>query len=272
MSLAELSVIIPCYRCADTIERAVASVDAQTLRPAELILVDDCSGDDTLETLRVIQQAYGEKWIKIISPDENKGCGGARNIGWSIATQPYVAFLDADDVWVPHKVEIQFNWMRNHPDVLYTGHPVSVLADNSAQPPDITGQPDFKRMHGSRLLLSNNQVAASSIMAKRDMPYRYAAGRRRTEDYLLSCQICLDGHSIYRCTEKLAAFYKAPFGAGGLSEDLWLMEKSELSVYRDLHREKRLNLLGMLFTQAWSLLRYTRRIAIVHIFRSKRKK
>ncbi len=215
MPLADLSVIIPCYRCADTIERAVASVDAQTLRPAELILVDDCSGDETLETLRVIQQAYGEEWIKIISPDENIGCGGARNVGWSIATQPYVAFLDADDVWVPQKIEIQYGWMQKHPDVLYTGHPVDVIAGDDKQPTDIIGQPEFERVYSWRLLLSN-QFAAASIMAKRDMPYRYASdGRRRTEDYLLSCQICLDGIPIYRCTEKLGALHKPSFGAGG---------------------------------------------------------
>jgi glycosyltransferase involved in cell wall biosynthesis len=272
MSLAEVSVIIPCHRCTGTIARAVASVDAQTLKPAELILVDDCSGDDTLETLGIIQQAYGEKWIKIISPEENRGCGGARNVGWSIATQPYVAFLDADDVWVLHKVEIQFSWMRNHPDVLYTGHQVTVLAGNNKKPADITGQPEFERVYAWRLLFSN-QMSAISIMAKRDMPYRYASdGRPRTEDYLLSCQICLDGIPIYRCTEKLAAVYKPIYGAGGLSQNLWSMEKSELSVYNDLYKEKRLGLLSLLVLQAWSLLKHMRRIMIVHIFRYKRKR
>ncbi len=267
MSVAELSVIVPCYRCADTIKRAVASVDAQTLKPAELILVDDCSGDDTLEILQVIQQAYGEQWIKVICAEENLGCGGARNIGWSIATQPYVAFLDADDVWVPQKVEIRFNWMRNHPDVLYTGHPIGVLAKGHFKPPDTNGQPEFRRVHWLRLLLSN-QMAAASIMAKRDMPYRYASdGRRRTEDYLLSCEICLDGNPIYRCPEELGFYYKAPFGAGGLSGDLWLMEKSELGMYRELYGEKRLNGFSMLVVQAWSLLKYFRRVVIVQLVR-----
>ena len=269
MPLAEVSAIIPCYRCTDTIARAVASVDAQTLRPAELILVDDCSGDDTLETLRAVQQAYGESWIKIISPDENVGCGGARNIGWGIATQPYVAFLDADDAWAPQKIEIQYSWMRNHPDVMYTGHPVSVLDGNNKKPADITGQPEFERVYARRLVFFN-AFAAASIIAKRDMPYRYASdGRRRTEDYLLSCQLCLDGNPIYVCTEKLGALYKPHFGAGGLSQDLWLMEKSELGVYRKLYEEKRLSLLSMLLTQAWSLLKYIRRILIVYIFRDK---
>jgi hypothetical protein len=162
--------------------------------------------------------------------------------------------------------------MRNHPDVLYTGHPVSVLAEDHFQPADIKGQPEFKRVHWLRLLLSN-QFAAASIMAKRDMPYRYSSdGRRRTEDYLLTCEICLDGNLIYRCPEELGAYYKPPFGAGGLSGDLWLMEKSELGIFRYLYTEKKLSLLTMLFAQVFSLAKYMRRIAIVHIFRPGRKR
>ena len=270
MSLAELSVIIPCYRCADTIERAASSVDTQSLRPAELILVDDCSGDGTLKTLQSIQQTYGEKWVKIIALGENIGCGRARNKGWDIATQPYIAFLDADDVWVKRKVEIQLNWMKSHPDVIYTGHPANVLTKDHFQPADLIGQPVFKRVHWLHLLLSN-RFAAASIMAKRDMNYRYAPdGRRRTEDYLLSCEICLDGHSIYRCTEYLGAYHKAPFGAGGLSEDLWLMEKSELGIYKYLYMKKSLGLFTMLLAQMFSLVKYFRRVVIVALLRARK--
>ena len=270
MSLAELSVIIPCYRCADTIERAASSVDTQSLRPAELILVDDCSGDGTLKTLQSIQQTYGEKWVKIIALGENIGCGRARNKGWDIATQPYIAFLDADDVWVKRKVEIQLNWMKSHPDVIYTGHPANVLTEDHFRPADLIGKPAFKRVHWLHLLLSN-RFAAASIMAKRDMNYRYAPdGRRRTEDYLLSCEICLDGHSIYRCTEYLGAYHKAPFGAGGLSEDLWLMEKSELGIYKYLYMKKSLGLFTMLLAQIFSLVKYFRRVMIVALLRARK--
>ena len=270
MSFAELSVIIPCYRCSDTIERAVASVDRQTLRPRELILVDDCSGDGTLTVLQAIQQAYGEQWVKIIALEKNIGCGGARNEGWSRATQPYVAFLDADDVWVTQKVEIQLTWMKNHPDAIYTGHPANVLAEDHLRPANITGRPDFKRVHWLRLLLSN-RFAAASIMAKRDIAYRYAPdGRRRTEDYLLSCEICLDGHPVYRCGEYLGAYHKPPFGVGGLSEDLWLMEKSELGIFKYLYRKKRLGLPTMLLAQSFSLIKYCRRVVIVALLKARR--
>ena len=54
-----VSVIIPCYRCADTIERAVKSVAEQSQKPYEVILVDDCSGDNTLQALNELQAEYG---------------------------------------------------------------------------------------------------------------------------------------------------------------------------------------------------------------------
>ncbi|HEX7588324.1 MAG TPA: glycosyltransferase, partial [Anaerolineae bacterium] len=67
MIQASVSVVIPCYRCAENIARAVESVVRQTLSPAEVILVDDGSGDDTLATLRALQTRYGLAWIKVIA-------------------------------------------------------------------------------------------------------------------------------------------------------------------------------------------------------------
>jgi len=121
-NFASVSVVIPCYCCKNTIERAVKSVAEQTLRPAELIIVDDASNDGTLEFLFEIKRKYGNDWIKIIPRQENRGPGATRNVGWDIATQPFIAFLDADDAWHPHKIEIQLKYMQEHPAIDITGH------------------------------------------------------------------------------------------------------------------------------------------------------
>ena len=97
-----VSVVIPCYRCADTIERAVESVIAQTASPAEVWLVEDGSGDDgrTLAVLHELRQRHsGEVSIEVISLGKNFGCAVARNTGWDASPQLYIAFLDADDAW-----------------------------------------------------------------------------------------------------------------------------------------------------------------------------
>ncbi len=113
-SKAPVSVIIPCFCCTSTIGRAVESILSQTLLPAELILVDDCSNDGglTIAKLKQIQDQYqSEIKIMVLEMKRNDGPGSSRNLGWSIATQPYIAFLDADDSWHSKKIEIQYGWM-----------------------------------------------------------------------------------------------------------------------------------------------------------------
>ena len=129
-----VSVIVPCYCCAATIETAIESVARQTARPAEVILVDDASGDDTVAALRRLHHRHGADWMKVIRQEQNGGPSVARNAGWAMATQPYLAFLDADDSWHPRKVELQYGWMAAHPEVALTGHSVAVSRLNARKP------------------------------------------------------------------------------------------------------------------------------------------
>ncbi|QDE88366.1 glycosyl transferase [Myxococcus xanthus] len=89
------SVIIPTYNRARLLEAALASVFAQEERDFEVLVVDDGSTDDTLETLA----RYGEQ-VRVLS-QRNAGPGAARNLGIQEARGAYVAFLDSDDVWFP---------------------------------------------------------------------------------------------------------------------------------------------------------------------------
>ena len=103
MKTAPVTVVVPCYRCATTIERAVVSVAEQMQRPAELVLVDDASADGTLEVLHALATRHGD-WVKVIALPSNRGAASARNAGWDAATQPLVAFLDSDDACHPPKL------------------------------------------------------------------------------------------------------------------------------------------------------------------------
>ncbi len=99
-----VSVIIPAYQAANTIGRALASVAAQSVKPAQVIVVDDGSSDGTLEMAEQMRTAMAGIEFKIIG-QENKGAGAARNRALKEATQDYVAFLDADDEWMAEKIE-----------------------------------------------------------------------------------------------------------------------------------------------------------------------
>jgi len=101
---APVSVIIPAYNAATSIQQALKSVAAQTLPPAEVIVVDDGSSDDTIAMAKAMQRLFPAGTLIIIS-QTNKGAGAARNRAIDAATKSYIAFLDADDEWLPTKLE-----------------------------------------------------------------------------------------------------------------------------------------------------------------------
>ncbi len=98
-----VSVVIPAYNAARTLGEAIASVRAQTLPVLEIIVVDDASKDETLATLEAL---VGPDLV-IVRQSRNAGGSAARNRGIDTARGEWIAFLDADDLWVPHKLEMQ---------------------------------------------------------------------------------------------------------------------------------------------------------------------
>lgn len=265
MASAPVSVVIPCYRCAATISRAVGSIAAQTERPAEVFLVDDGSGDGTQEALRALAAQYGD-WVKILALPVNGGAADARNAGWAAATQPYVAFLDADDAWHPRKIEIHYGYMKAHPEVALCAHRHEVL-ERSEVPGRPVGEVSAERVSWTALLMSNNFLAPTMMMLKRELPQRFLSGRRHVDDHLLWMQIVCAGHALVRLSPKLAYTYKRPFGESGLSGQLWAMEKSELANYWILRREGCIGTGTALALNAWSLAKFARRLALVGLRR-----
>ena len=251
MIQASVSVVIPCYRCADNIARAVESVVRQTRSPAEVILVDDGSGDDTLATLRALQARYGPAWIKVIALDQNRGVSVARNTGWDAATSDYIAFLDADDAWHPEKIAVQYDWMRNHAQVALSGHRWLYLDPTDAlpnpQPPDHLTTYEIAK---DRLLVSNPFVTPS-VMLKRSLSHRFDPEKRYCEDYFLWLQLSLDSQVIFLLDAELAYVFKR-IGKTGASGNLLRMRYGDIMNYWQLWRSKRLD-----FFRAGMLIGYS---------------
>jgi len=254
-----LSVVIPCYRCAETIERAVDSVLAQKLMPTELILVEDCSNDGTIDVLNKLQSKHPEL-IKVTQTKENSGAASARNTGWSIASQPYIAFLDADDSWHVDKLRIQFEYMSANQDVVLSGHQCVVLEN---KPPLSKIEEDYAVTEiNGRSLLMRNAFSTPTVMLKRDIAFRFKYGKRHAEDLLLWQQIAFAGLRVVRLECILAYVHKPLFGVGGLSANLWKMEKGELSNLVILYRSGLIGMLSYCGAAAFSLAKFARRIAI----------
>ena len=129
-----VSIIVPVYRAAAYIAETIAMVEAQTWQDWELILVDDCSPDNSAEVIRntLRKQAgqdnadrqscegvhtemftgAGGQPVMLLQKQKNEGAARARNTGLDMAQGRYIAFLDADDVWYPEKLEREMRFMR----------------------------------------------------------------------------------------------------------------------------------------------------------------
>ncbi|MFK5947534.1 MAG: glycosyltransferase family 2 protein [Methylococcales bacterium] len=254
---ASVSVIIPCYCCADTISRAVDSVLTQTLRPKEVFLIDDCSNDGG-KTLKVINKIQSENIkIKVIQLDKNSGPGSARNAGWEGATQPYIAFLDADDSWHPKKLEVQYQWMCDHPDVVLTGHP-SPKISSCLELPRLPLQISSRRVNKYSLLLTN-YFPTRSVMLKKDISFRFFPEKRYAEDYWLWLSIVFSGRKSYLLNMPMAYTYKEEFGDGGLAGNLWKTQKGVIDTYQKLYHSKSISRYVLFIVSSFSWLKYFRR-------------
>lgn len=105
-----VSVIIPTYNRGKTIKRAIDSVLHQTYQKLEIIIVDDCSEDNTAELINEI----GDIRIQYMKLEHNSGACVARNIGVSRASGDYIAFQDSDDYWHSDKLEKQMRFIVEH--------------------------------------------------------------------------------------------------------------------------------------------------------------
>lgn len=261
---AEVSVIIPCYCCSETIRRTLASIAAQTLLPKEVILVEDSSPDEgaTLNILHEEAGTYADYFdIVVVALIENKGAANARNVGWDLASQPYIALLDADDAWHSEKIEIQYNFMKNNPDIYLSGHEKRIVSEDVGLDWQLTTF-HYKLLSPKKMLLSNPFVTPS-VMFKRNNEYKFNPIKRYVDDHLLWLEIVFDNHKVAKLSQQLVAIYKPMFGATGLSSHMWKMEKAELDNYWLLFKEKKIRYIVLVLIGLYSFAKYIRRLLIV---------
>lgn len=173
----KVSVIIPAYRCADTLQRAIDSALIQDV-PMEILVLDDCSGED----IEGIVKEYGEeKRLRYVRNEKNLGAAGSRNRGISMAEGDYVAFLDADDWWEEGKLKAQLELLQKTGDVLCCTGRELVTPDGRK-----TGKyiPVKERItYGD--LLRHNSINCSSVLLERDVAQAFPMEHEDShEDYI----------------------------------------------------------------------------------------
>ncbi len=186
-----ISVVLPAYNAAAFIGRALDSVLAQTVRPDEIIVVDDGSTDGTAD---LVEQRHP---LVTVLRQPNGGPGAARNRGVRKAVSDWIALLDADDVWLPEKLERQIAFARDAGVGIVH---CSLLETRIA--PDRVGFADLWRQ---------NCIVNSSVLVRRAAWESVGGCDEDTalisvEDYNLWLRIAYSGWDIVTCREELVAY------------------------------------------------------------------
>jgi glycosyltransferase involved in cell wall biosynthesis len=262
---APVSTVIPCFRCAATIGDAIASIVAQTLQPAEVLLVEDGSGDETLDSLHRIAAAHEPGWIKVIAMPANGGPSRARNAGWQQAEQPYIAFLDADDSWGPRKLELQMEALEADPAIALIAHRMLVRPRGTSIP---TLRPPVRvEIVGRGKLLLRNPFPTASVVLRRDLPFRFDEEFWRSEDYLLWSQIVFSGYRCAKIDQVLAIWNERDQGASGLSDDFVAVHRARGDLRRKLVRQGLLSRAGYIFASSVGVMSRMRRYLMLRLRR-----
>ena len=177
MSRPLISVIVPVHNAAGYLHRALRSVLRQTLTDFELILVDDCSTDESTKILEYYRER--DERVRLFSTATNGGPGVARNVGLRNAKGRYIAFLDADDFWIKDKLEQQARCFEDD-EVILSYTTVVLLNPQGGIVGIVHGR---RRMHLLDMLVGN-RVTMSSAMIRRDLVgAEEMSGMRNREDY-----------------------------------------------------------------------------------------
>ena len=262
-SRAPISVIIPCYQAEKTLLRAVKSIFEQSCQVSEIIIIDDGCTDNTLHIAKQLALNYKDH-ISIIHFNLNKGVSEARNAGWNKASYPYIAFLDADDVWHPRKIEIQYNFVISNPNYDLVGHEHQIKIPTSEA---FDALPlNFKSISIGRLkMLFFTPFAVPTVMIKKNIAYRFNAKMRYAEDYLLWLQIVFSGKEACKILLPLAATFKPNYGASGLSANMFEMEKGVQQAYKNLYQEHFISKITLIFFIIFSSFKFLRRLLMKNI-------
>jgi glycosyltransferase involved in cell wall biosynthesis len=189
-----VSVIMASYNAANTIIASVESIIAQTYTNWELIIVNDGSTDETIEIVE--RYTMNESRIVLINFSTNKGVSTARNIGLKSAKGAFIAFCDADDIWLPSKLEIQLPLLSKY----------AIVCSNYLQFNETTKKTIiFSKIIDLNKMLYSNRIPNSSAIINRNYIFDVEFRNVGHEDYFFWLEIFQKTPHIvaFRCQEIL---------------------------------------------------------------------
>lgn len=255
-----VSIIVPVYRAQAYIAETIKMVMAQSYKKWELLLVDDCSDDGSADAVRNVLLAYesgtvdnvsknvdfvetyqcsGEQRVLLIRKNRNEGAAKARNTGLSYARGQYIAFLDADDVWFPEKLEKQLAFMEKRR---------AGFAFSAYEFGDEAAEPTGKVVHVPNTLtyreaLSRTVIFTTTVVLDRDVvpDELIRMPQVESEDTATWWQILRAGYAACGLDEVLAIYRRPP---KSLSSNKLKAVRRIWNLYR---RQERLSVLSSVY-------------------------
>lgn len=196
-----VSVITPVYNVEKYIDETLESIFRQTYEDIEIVLVDDCSTDNSAQIIAKYKESHPE--IVYFLQPKNMGAGAARNKALELASGQYVAFLDSDDLWLPKKTERQIKLMheKNSP---FSYAAIEMMDEESKT---IKGKRNLKETCNYKYLLHNTIIATSSVIVDRTVLGDFRMPLRRGgQDYATWLKLLRGGAVAYGINETLVRY------------------------------------------------------------------
>ncbi len=233
-----VSIIMPTYNCAKFIGETIKSVIAQTYSNFELIIVDDCSKDNTKDVVN----SFDDERIKYYKLEKNSGAAVARTTAMNMAKGKYMAFLDSDDLWMENKLERQLKFMKdNNYNITCTAYE-QVNEDGESLNKVIKTK---KKADYNRILL-DCPVGNSTVMYNVEALGKFEVPNiRKRNDDALWLQMLKKEKYIYGMDEVLA---KYRIRSNSISSNKLSLIKYHWQLYRDIEH---LSVIRSVFHICW---------------------
>lgn len=224
----KVTIVTPTWNCEKYIQETIKSVQVQTYQNWEMIIVDDCSTDHTVEIVEKISKK--DPRIKLLRQNKNSGAGIARTRSMQNASGRFIAYLDADDIWKPEKLEKQVQFMKDM-GCGFSCTSYEVIND--------AGETLHKYVHMLPKVdyigfLTNNLIQTVGVMVdteKVDKKYLVMPDIRRRQDAATWLQVLKAGYDCYGLDEILAEYRRT---ASSLSSNKFKAVKGVWSLYRNI--------------------------------------
>ncbi|WP_199426062.1 glycosyltransferase family 2 protein [Thermaerobacillus caldiproteolyticus] len=239
-----ISIITPAYNCSLYILDTIKSVQSQTYQNWEMIIVDDCSKDSTVEIIK--NEAEKDKRIKLIELSKNSGAAIARNTAIQNAKRKYIAFLDSDDLWYPEK---QVAFMQEN-DIAFSFTSYRIINEDGTETDKIINVPKEIDYKG---LLKNTIIGCLTVMLDVSKLCLVQMPNIRTrQDTALWLSILKKGYKAYGIQEPLSKYRKVK---GSISSNKLKMAKQNWRMYRDLEKLNVIYASWCFVNYAWNALK-----------------